>query len=318
MLLVLRGKIKTSCNQLLSILLIMNMFMLSLLQDKEAKVRVPNQRSGTSKAGGWTMSSKGKEVSHTHHNISRYRSGSSNLPDNNVGEGSSGGKSAGKTGSIITSSNRFEKLDPDIDCEASGMGMNISSSTTEDGSPPSVLAPGHSMPFSGSAASLIDAEEKSGGEGAGAGKERSERGRRSNNRKGVSSRLQQVHGYGGTAVGVSSRTTNAPHGNEELGSKEGLQGDVHKKKSSRHIKFDIPTGADSSPQPRDSFSTTSFSSSTLSSSKEDLSVDPCSVDGSCKVFNVELSSKTTPSVDSCEPQTDQPKRIVYERVSGML
>lgn len=293
-----------------------------ILQDKEAKPRPLSQRYGGSKAGGGTLSSsRAKEASCAYHYTFRHRNGN-NLTDTNGG-GSSGGKSFGKTGSKITSSNRFEKLDPDIDCEASNMSM----STNEGDSPPHLTPSPSVSSSSGSSSSLKIAEEKRGG------KERIARGGRGIFRKGVSGRQQQqVQGSGEAQVGGSTQLSSASHTTEEL-VPEDFRGDGSRKKLSRHIKFDVPTDTDSSHPMNDS----SFSaSSTMSfSSRDDLSAElhrgegsadhgrigsggMVSNEGGDKVDEERASSGETAPSANIQQQADKPKRIIYERVSCEL
>lgn len=254
----------------------------------------------------------------------------------------SGGKSLGKTETKITSSNRFEKLDPDIDCDPSGLIMT-SSCTNEDGSPPS--APSPSMSSNSSALYVKSGEDRrtgGGGEerrtGGSGAKECNARGGRSNNRKGVPSR-QQVQGSIETQTCGQTKASNAHLPlTDELGSEEGItkddfRGDGSRKKSSKHIKFDVPTtgDADSSHTPDSSYFSTSasFSSSSLSFSSMELHKDEVKADhdrsraganalsneGSNKVVeDGPLSGAAAPSTNS-EQQMNKPKRIVYERVS---
>lgn len=230
----------------------------------------------------------------------------------------------GKTGSKITSSNRFEKLDPDIDCEASGIGMSLSN---EDGSPPSVVAPSLPVPSTGSSSFLKGAEERR--IGGGGTKERSARGGRSSNRKGLSSRQQQqMQGSSEAQTGgkVSSAHLADELGPEDGSSKDDFRGDGSRKKSSRHIKFVIPSDTDSSHPPDSSyFSTTSFSSSTLSFSSTELHKDDVSVaHDKSEAAGMVLSEEGSNIVgqegpltveEAHEQQADNPKRIIYERVS---
>ena len=243
-----------------------------------------------------------KEANHTHHHSSRHRN--VNPSDAAIG---SGGKSIGKPASKITSSNRFEKLDPDIDCESSATVMGVSACVSEEDSTQGSTTVSSSVSTSRSAASVKGAEErKTGWSGA---KDRSIRGGRSSSRKGASGRhVQETNG----PVSASAST-------EELENDE-KENSASKKKSSKHTKFDVSCNADnSSRQDSAYYSGTSTSISSLSIDHEERADENSSPsmlltnDSEEKARDGEPLS--TEGQEGTDQQANRQKRIVYERVS---
>ena len=254
-----------------------------------------NQRHGPSRSNsGSSFMGKAKETNHTHHHSSRHRTSASS------GEGTV--RSMGKpVASKITSSNRFEKLDPDIDCESSSSIIGVSTSVSEqDIGQGGVVS--SSMPVSGF---FKGAEERRAGMG-GRG-DRSARGGRGNRRGASGRHVQEV------SMSLSAPASTGEMEDEDKTSREDFAG----KRSSKHIKFDISSTVDSSGQQDSAYcSGTSASLSTLSVDQEYKAEEVIAQRLASSDETKEKCEGVSPT-DAKEPsdQTARKDRIVYERVS---
>ncbi len=208
----------------------------------------------------------------------------------------------------ITSSNRFEKLDPDIDCESSSAVMAVSTSTSlED------VTQGSAVPTSSnSGASVKGSEDRKPGTSS---KDKPARSGRGSGRRGGSVRhTQEVNGPAN-----ASGSTEELEGEEKVSREDSMK---KKRLSNKHIKFDASSHTESSNR-QDSayFSTGTASLSSLSIEHEDKSTEdpiesrsPEDGVGDRPNENKGDSSGVEDS-NSSDQQANQQKRIVYERVS---
>jgi len=278
--------------------MILNVF---LFKEKDVKGRSLNQRHGPSKSifGNSSSIGKSKETNHTYHHSSRHRTPASS------GEGSVGsGRSTGKpVTSKITSSNRFEKLDPDMDCESSSAITGVSTSVSQEGvSQEGVIS--SSMPTAGSSGSLKGTEDRRTGMGGGRGDRSAKAGRGVNRRGGSGRRVQEVNGS------LSASTSIGEVEEDDKSSREDFAG----KRSSKHIKFDVSSMVDPSARQDSAYcSGTSASMSTLSVDQEDKAEGFSSQRLASSDENKEKCEGVSPV--NANDQKTRKNKIVYERVS---